>query len=505
MNSPFSRRDFLKLTGLAPLGLASPSWTRLLGPSGSGPNVIVLVFDAFSASNIPLYGYGRMTTPNLARLADRAIVYHNHFAASNFTTSGTASLLTGTLPWTNRAIEDGSTVENSLLEHNLFCVFSDYYRTACTHNTWAMRLLYQFRRYLDDLVPQERMFLQTYDEAIHTSFAADDDIADVAWTRYAKLQGGFSYSLFLSHGYQALRDAATAGLASRFPRGIPMDASSDAFLLEQSTDWLEAHLRGLPQPFLGYFHFLPPHDPYHTSLEFMDRFKGDRLRIVVKPMDAFRQGYSVEDLREQRRDYDEYILYADQALGSLYDFLERSRLLDNTWLIVTSDHGETFERGLLGHGQPTLYQPVVRVPLLIFEPGRKVRTDILTQTSAVDLLPALAHVTGHAVPDWAEGLVLPPFSSSAADPNRSILAVTARKSQQKAPLRRATMMLVQGPYKLVYYLGYTELGLPEAVTLYDIQADPEELVELSSSHPAVTAGLLAELKGQLARADQPYL
>ncbi len=89
MSSKFHRRDFLKLAGALPMGYAASHMTQSLGLppllQGGQKNVLVIVFDAFSAYNIPLYGYGRETTPNLARLAEHAIVYHNHFSASNFT------------------------------------------------------------------------------------------------------------------------------------------------------------------------------------------------------------------------------------------------------------------------------------------------------------------------------------------------------------------------------------------------------------------------------------
>src|SRR5512143_926097 len=132
MKSAINRRDFLKLAGLLPLSAAAPGFAKLITrpQQAKAQNVIVVVFDAFSAYNISLYGYQRQTTPNLARLAQRAVVYHNHFAGSNFTTSGTASLLTGTLPWTNRAIEDDGLVAQALQPHNIFNRFQGYYRTA---------------------------------------------------------------------------------------------------------------------------------------------------------------------------------------------------------------------------------------------------------------------------------------------------------------------------------------------------------------------------------------
>jgi len=83
-----NRRDFLKLSSLAPLSLASSSLLKGLASSGSAQNVLIVVFDAFSAYNMSLYGYARQTTPNISRLAERAIVYHRHHATASYTTPG---------------------------------------------------------------------------------------------------------------------------------------------------------------------------------------------------------------------------------------------------------------------------------------------------------------------------------------------------------------------------------------------------------------------------------
>src|SRR5512135_2747779 len=162
MRTPINRRDFLKLGGLLPASLAGPAVLKMLSPAASAggrQNVIVIVFDAFSAYNISLYGYRRETTPNLARLAKRAVVYHNHFAGSNFTTSGTASLLTGTLPWTHRAIQPDGQVAEPFKTKNIFGAFQDYYRLAYTHNGWAYTLLRQMEKETNELIPREKLLL----------------------------------------------------------------------------------------------------------------------------------------------------------------------------------------------------------------------------------------------------------------------------------------------------------------------------------------------------------
>ena len=248
-----SRRDFLKLTGLLPASLASRPWLQTLAAPDGRKNVLVIVFDAFSAYNISLYGYARETTPNLARLAQRAIVYHNHFAGGNFTTPGTASLLTGTLPWTHRAFLKNGQVAKPFVARSVFSVFKDYYRISYTHNSWAYTLLRQFQHEIDELVPRSKLFLASFDSLIETLFNKDQDIAAVGWTRNVNTkQTGYGYSLFLSHLYEGLQANQDQALKKLFPRGIPSTgAIGSEYLLETAIDWTANRLKAIPQPFLG--------------------------------------------------------------------------------------------------------------------------------------------------------------------------------------------------------------------------------------------------------------
>jgi len=166
MKNKFNRRDFIKLAGLMPFSMMAPRLEKVIGSpqplSGQNKNVLVIVFDAFSAYHVSMYGYQRETTPNLAKLAERAVIYHNHYAGGNFTTPGTASLLTGTLPWSHRAFEAKATVAPQYVTRNFFSAFEDYYRIAYTHNGWANILLEQFHAQMSELVPWESLFLRPY-------------------------------------------------------------------------------------------------------------------------------------------------------------------------------------------------------------------------------------------------------------------------------------------------------------------------------------------------------
>jgi arylsulfatase A-like enzyme len=152
-----------------------------------------------------------------------------------------------------------------------------------------------------------------------------------------------------------------------------------------------------------------------------------------------------------------------------------------------------------------LYQPIVRVPLVIFEPGRTTRTDVYTKTSAVDVLSTLVHVTGGQVPDWTDGVIMPPFSPSAPDPERSYYVVQAQRTEQQSPITEGTLMLVKGQYKIMYFFGYEKLDGHERVELYDIGADPEELNDLYASQKKLGDQLLDELKAKLVEVNKLYL
>jgi arylsulfatase A-like enzyme len=178
--------------------------------------------------------------------------------------------------------------------------------------------------------------------------------------------------------------------------------------------------------------------------------------------------------------------------------------LENTWLILTSDHGELFERGLSGHVTEMLFQPVIHVPLLIFEPGRTSRLDIFDKTSNIDILPTLLHITNQEIPDWLEGKLLPPYED-VPENERDVFAFESKITERNEPIRGGTAALVRGDYKLVYYFGYEELGESrEMIELYDINNDPDELENLYSSQKAIADELLAVVQSKISTANQPY-
>ncbi len=480
MTHRLSRRDFLKAAGLFSLaGLPIiHAVDRLAGePAGaSQPNVLIVTFDALSAFNMSLYGYPRQTTPNIERFARRATVFHNHYAGGNATTPGTSTLLTGTLPWTHHGCNLLGLVADSAVPYNLFgAVPGNVYTSAYTHSLIVLKLLYQFRQSLAELVmPRElafadlqyadRLFIEDYNAAYageNIILRGDDDT---------------SSSLFLSllfRGFaQQQAGAIDAANHDAFRKGVP-NQDYVYFNLENAIDWTIQQARALPRPFLSYYHFLPPHDPYLPRRDFTGHFV-DSYEPLEKPDSFAAEGFDYGQLKRNRLVYDRFIAYVDAEFGRLLDTLEKSGVLEDTYVILTSDHGELFERGIRGHVTPVLYEPLVRI---------------------------IAHLYGQPPPAWSEGVILPGFSTDPPDPQRPVFVMDSKSAPRYGPMTDGSFTVIQEGYKLIHYIR--EPAEPDE--LYDLENDPDELVNLADQQPDRADRLRSLIQQKLSAANAPYL
>jgi arylsulfatase A-like enzyme len=509
MKSNLNRREFLKIAGLLSAGatlpylVANPSVEQ---QNKNAENVLIVVFDAWSANHVSLYGFDRRTTPNIERLAEKATVYHNHVSGGNYTLPATTALLTGMLPWRHRAFGFPiDKVRENFAEKSIFHLFPDYHRMAYTHNRLANQVLNSFFMDIEDHTPLIKHMLHS-DFWVNTLFENDKDNAELSFLRAMKPQEEeLNYSLFLSRIYEASLARKFEKYGPLFPRGLPNFNIDNYYLLEDAINWLMELAPSAPQPFLGYYHFLPPHNPYNTRVDFFQTFSKDGYVLPNKTEHIFSSGKTYENTQVEARYYDEYILYVDSEFARLYESLEISGLLENTWLILTADHGELFERGIIGHVTPALYHSIVHIPLLIFAPGQTTRHDIYENTSAVDILPTLLEITGrgHSFPEWAEGRVLPPFNPL-TDSKRDVFTIEADGVKQNEPMTFGSVNMIRDNYKMLYYFGYPELDGGELVELYNLENDPQELENLIDVFPDKAKEMLEVILQRLKEENQPY-
>jgi arylsulfatase A-like enzyme len=519
MARKLDRREFLKFSSLLSLAgfLLHVQLPSAGSQTGGEKNILIVLFDALSFKNLPFYGYPRNTSPNLANMLDKAIVYHNHYASGNYTTPGTASLLTGAYPWTHRALTLGAKVLEKFKDQNLFSPFETYYRIAYTHNAYADVFLRQFFSHLQRYQNPESLFLNKH--WLSGLANKDLDIAKLSMLRIFEEDNRSGNSLFIKplmdSEWMAARensrhDPALDAYQPLFPHGLPaareLDLSYDAFVIEDAVDWLEAELLDAPQPFLTYFHLLPPHAPYNTRRDFFGAFDNDGVVPLHKPTHLLMEGTDYnnpENYAKNLQLYDEFILYADAEFKRLFDYLESNETISNTVVIFTSDHGEIFERGFRYHNDQTLHQPVIKIPLIIFDPDIPSRVDVYEPTSAVDILPTLTVFTGLPGNPELVGRALSPYAPSGD--SRDIFALQAEHNPPLNKIRAGTAMIVRQPYKLTTYFGYPELGDQDPlIEFYNLEDDPEEMENLYRPDDPTAKAMLDTLLDQLNAADQPY-
>jgi len=226
-------------------------------------------------------------------------------------------------------------------------------------------------------------------------------------------------------------------------------------VMDEALRWLEAKK---DRPFFTWIHLYDPHSPY-------------------EPPEPFANKYDHPYLGE--------IAFVDSELRRLWDFLETRRLLTNSVLIFTSDHGESLGE----HREEThgffIYEEAIHVPLIFVTPIRKLQGISVPQTVALaDIMPTLLEMIGLPVPEGVQGRsLIPLFFKPQRKSDRFIYAETF---YPRFHFGWSELCSVQkSPFKLII--------APEP-ELYDLETDPEETSNLAASEGKLLDSLLKEAR-----------
>jgi arylsulfatase A-like enzyme len=338
-------------------------------PPADSPNVLLIVLDTVRADRMSVYGYSRPTTPALEQLARRAVLFAEARATAPWTLASHASMFSGRLPH-----ELG--VEWRTALRNNFPTLAEYlgsrgYATAgfaanigyCSYDTGLNR---GFTHYEDYWADSEHF------RPLRTAVLFQGAWDALVYLARLRGDGRFQAALeFLVAPYR--KDAATIN--------------------RQFTQWL-SHRQGPHRPFFAFLNYYDAHAPYlppqGTPFRFGPgpRTLGD-FHLLIGLWETIDKSQLVPHYRQLVHDsYDNCLSYLDGQLGELFETLQSRGVLDNTVVIVTSDHGEELgEHGLFEHGE-SLYRPEIRVPLLFFLPGRGQSSVVVREPVSLRDLPA---------------------------------------------------------------------------------------------------------------------
>jgi len=321
-------------------------------------NLVLISIDTLRADHVHSYGYHRETSPTLDRLASEGTLFENVVAESSWTLPTHMTMLTG-LPAQTHGVEffSGSRLDDSyrtlaetLGEHGYrsFGVFSGPY----------LHPIFGFGRGFDSY--ERAMGATVYDDP---SFDPDVPGSDA----------GVKETNYMSH------------------RSI-----TSPLVTEKAIELLAA---ARDEPFFLFLHYYDAHFDYHPPEELWRRFdpdyQGTMTGDAIQETNEINAHMNPRDLEHLIALYDAEILYTDQHIGYVIDALDRNGLSEKTLVVVTSDHGEEFfEHGDKGHFR-TLFDEVLKVPLIVRLPGRvRAGERVTEQVRHLDIAPTLLSFAG---------------------------------------------------------------------------------------------------------------
>jgi len=414
-----SRREILKygLYGSLAAGLSPSIWLSGCGKQWRGrrPNIILIVIDTLRADHVGCYGYHRNTTPNIDRLALGGVLFKNTISSAPWTLPSIGSLLTSQYPSILGIRNRMSALDSK------FPLFSE--------------LLKQYD-------------YTTYGVVSHTQVSA---------------------CLGFGRGYDHYDEesvfASPQDVKKRF-RTI-----SSPLVTRKAVSFLQKSRR---KPFFLFTHYFDPHFNYvlHEKYNYYPLYKGSLYSgQAMYSLRQKRQSLSADDIKYLLALYDSEIAFTDEYVGRLLDELKRQGLYDDCIIIVTADHGEEFmERGWLGH-TITLYQELIRVPLIMKFPGGKAQI-IDSPVGLIDVMPTVLDYLGIDLPGGLQGKTLS-LVNPVSIPKKPIFSETFKTQPTSAIGPIAFTSVLLGNRKLIHD------GVRDSEKIFNLSEDPHEQSNLS--------------------------
>jgi arylsulfatase A-like enzyme len=435
-------------------------------------NVLLVTFDAFTAEEMSLYGYKQPTTPNLDAFARESTVFTNFYSGSTSTTPCIGVMLTGAYPSESHVYGLAGEVPEARAEKSLPGAMraAGYATGAFPTNPWAYYLGKSFKNGFEVLPepsfhPGGLQRLWEITRPLHQDSRIGSRIVE-----YFDLEAAWD-------GVQGIEE-------------------SPSFLFRPADSFEHARevLDQLPDGFFLWVHVLAPHHPYLPDPPDQGRYisQAEVLRWVDEPWEHWKPHYDPEvqnQVDRHRLAYDEYVMSTDRAFGTFMSELEKSGKLRNTAIVVSADHGESFEGGVYQHQTPYLTRPVIHVPLIVKTPGQQTGRTVTYTADQTALAPTILDLAGQSKPDWMWGESLVPWltnQDSGAGKGMAFTQYLERNSVFK-PLHRGSIGVIDAEYQYVFYLD-SQKG-----ALRPLKQAQNWNLDVSAEYPEQAAALRATL------------
>jgi len=418
-----------------------PTVKAALVPQRPKSNFLLITFDALNAEDMSLYGYRLPTTPNIDAFARKATVFTNFYSACTFTTPSIATILTGLYPSESHVYQLPGRMRGQDAAKNLPHLMraAGYATGGFFSNPNAYYVAKNLEREYD-LLP-EPVF--------------QEGGLQYLWDATTPLHQGSGIGSPLEEYYDLM-------MVWNYLGRMPIDLNL-RFRAVASFEHARKLLAELPDGFFLWVHVMTPHHPYLPDAADRGRFLPDDQLRAFEFEDSFggRRWFPHYEREQQtevdkrRLAYDEFLATADRAFGAFMSELENSGKLRNTTVIVSADHGESFEGGVYQHESPYLTRPVIHIPLIIRTPGQEDGRTVAFTADQTALAPTILELAGLPKPDWMRGQSLVQWLNRDGQGDGEGLAFTQYFETNSVfkPLRQGSVGVIDGKYQYLVYLN----------------------------------------------------
>ncbi len=418
------------------------------------PNILIIMVDQLNGTLFPEGPADWLHVPNLRKLAARSVRFANAYTASPLCAPGRASFMAGQLPSRTRVYDNAAEFASDTP------CFTHHLRRAGYHTCLAGKMHF--------VGPDQ---LHGFEERLTTDIYP----ADFGWTPDYRKPGER-----IDWWYHNLGSVTGAGVAEisnqmEYDDEVAHHAKAKLYDLARGHD---------ARPWCLTVSFTHPHDPYVARRKYWDLYEDCAHLTPTQPDPGYAaqdphskrlfdandwRSFSIsdEDVRRSRRAYYANISYLDDKIGELLRVLDETR--QEAVVVFLSDHGDMLgERGLWF--KMSFFEGSARVPLMIATPGGTGRA-VADPVSTMDVLPTLADLAGmdlSGVAPWTDGESLLPLMDGGL--RTSPVAMEYAAEGSITPL----VGLRHGQWKYIACRADPE-------QLYDLDADPQEQVNLARS------------------------
>ncbi|HZL99020.1 MAG TPA: sulfatase-like hydrolase/transferase, partial [Planctomycetota bacterium] len=342
------------------------------GQSDSRPNIVLVVVDTLRADALGVYSGGVGRTPAADRLASQGTLFEHAAAEASWTLPSVVSILTSSYPHDHGLVDFDGNVSESL----------DSLPRALNEAGYECRAIVG-----NPLMSEQRGYAAGYHFYDVYGYRLESQLlASRVFSGAIQMSGAMGSIERTKSPVLWLEPTRLPYLTTRLSFYVQDEDLNDRLFCYSQFPVGESSPTG--RPLFLYIQYVAPHTPY---LEHPYRFIKSQPQLVEGNLQVLRELYAGA------------VTYWDSVFEELLSRLKSAGILDNAIIVLTSDHGEEFlEHGRWEHGH-SLYEEVLRVPLIFQGPGIRSGARIDRRVPLIDVAPTLLDLAGVPVPESFRG------------------------------------------------------------------------------------------------------